>query len=1469
MAQGSDGNFYGVTTQAGADSSGTAFKITPAGTFTLLYTFTGGADGGSPQGLLQASDGNFYGVTQTGGNNNAGCAATTCGTIFQLTPAGALTTIYSFCPPASGTCSGANYPVGVLNQGADGNLYGATEFGGTENSGTLFKVSTSGTLTILDNICSGGGISLCDTSDGNPQNGLSLGTDGNFYGASSIGGNSTNIDGAAFQMTTAGNLTVVYNFCTLTNCDDGSLPATPPVQGDDGNFYGTASTGGSTNGPGNVGGGVIYTLTGGGLQAPVQMTLSSGSAAYGTPVTLSWKVLNAFSTSMQQCYAFVLSGGTAAGTWTGLQTGTLSAGVYSGSATITPTAGGTYQYGMTCGGVESALPVTLTVTPESTTTGLTPSNYDPSYGETISLTASITPANAGAATTANVSFYDGATLLGTVASSGFSATLPNVALSAGAHNLSAVFAGDSNYQTSTGTESLTVYPAVLIVSANNLSMQQGAAVPTLTYSFTGFQYSDTQATATTGAPLLATTATSSSPPGNYPISIMQGTLAAANYVFNLMYGTLTVNANMLSITTGILPVGKTDAAYSTTLAASGGVAPYSWAVTAGTLPAGLQLNTTTGVISGTPTAAGATTFTVTATDSESTPMTASVQFSISINSSEKILDTFCQMSGCPDGENPRDGVIQASDGYFYGTTTFDGANGGGTVFKMTPAGVVTTLYNFCTLVNCADGAQPKGLREAADGNFYSVTLSGGIENGGTVFKITPAGVFTQLYQFCAQTNCTDGATPTDVLLPGADGNFYGTTGYGGANADGTVFQITPAGTLKTLYSFCAQTDCADGSIPPAGLIQGTDGSFYGVTTSGGEAGSGTVFKINPKGNLTTLYSFCAQTNCADGSSPNSNLLQGSDGNFYGVTYTGGNATSNGTVFNLTPAGALTTLYQFCSLANCADGGQPSVGMVLGSDGNFYGTTQTSGAGSAGTFFQLAPGASPAGPTFTFNTLYSFCSLTNCADGSTPEGFVQANDGNFYGTAEYGGNANNGGLVYELPNSPALAAPVQLSLSASTVTYGGSVTLNWQVLNAFSTTMQQCYAFINTGAASGGTWTGVQTGTLTSGIYSGSATITPTAVGTYSYSLTCGGVESGLTGTLTVTPAVLTVSANSLTIEQGQAIPALTYSITGFQFSDTQATATTGAPTLSTTATQSSAPNTYPVTIAQGTLAAANYTFSFVPGTLTITPFSVTSLSPNSAPVGSPNTAITVTGQGFVGMYDSVLVNGSPLATTYNSGTSLSATLPAADLTTMTTLQIAVMDATTNVTTAALPFRVGPAVVAVTTTSLPYVTVNTAYPSTTLAATGGVTPYTWSISRARCRRDYRSLRPRESSPARQQSPELRHLLSKSADSETTPMTATASLILASQRGGKRAVQLLQRGQLRGWRPTHLRRGARRVTATSTGPRTMAGPTTTARSSALLRQERTPRCTASAANPTATTARFRLPAWCRAATATSTA
>ncbi len=312
-----------------------------------------------------------------------------------------------------------------------------------------------------------------------------------------------------------------------------------------------------------------------------------------------------------------------------------------------------------------------------------------------------------------------------------------------------------------------------------------------------------------------------------------------------------------------------------------------------------------------------------------------------------------------------------------------------------PNTLPNALYAF---TNGFDGSQPSaGLARGSDGNFYGTSFFGGTNHYGSLFKITPAGALTPLYSF----SFLDGETPTAGLVQGNDGNFYGTTFQGGAsvlfgsaNGYGTVFQISSNGAFNSLYSF---TNGSDGAEPYAGLAQGANGAFYGTTISGGTNNDGAVFQITSTGALTPLYSF---TNGVDGSQPRAALTLAGDGSFYGTTYSGG-TNGQGVVFHITAVGALTPIYSF---TNGNDGANP-LGQLALTNGILYGTALGGGSTGLGTVFKITTGG-------VFNALYSF---TNGSDGAYPEaGLALGSDGNFYGDTYVGGPSGYGGIFKITP-----------------------------------------------------------------------------------------------------------------------------------------------------------------------------------------------------------------------------------------------------------------------------------------------------------------------------------------------------------------------------------------------------------------------------------------------------------------------
>jgi uncharacterized repeat protein (TIGR03803 family) len=313
------------------------------------------------------------------------------------------------------------------------------------------------------------------------------------------------------------------------------------------------------------------------------------------------------------------------------------------------------------------------------------------------------------------------------------------------------------------------------------------------------------------------------------------------------------------------------------------------------------------------------------------PICIVVCMAMAVASPAQTFSTIFSFDGS-NGRSPNGPLIQGFDGSLYGTTVIGGAHSLGTVFRFNANRTVTTLHNFCSRTACWDGGVPKsGLVLGRDGNLYGTTTYGGAHKVGTIFKITPQGVLTTLHHFCAQASCADGYGTTQPLIQAADGNFYGAAPSGGINHAGTIFKVSPGGNFKLLYSFCAKAQCADGSAPN-GLIQATDGNFYGTATFG------TVFRVTPGGTLTTLHRFCSRANCSDGYEPMGALTQASDGVLYGTTAYGGGNSSFGTVFKITLQGSFTIVHRFCTDVDCIGGGVPQSTLIQGTEGNLYGTT---------------------------------------------------------------------------------------------------------------------------------------------------------------------------------------------------------------------------------------------------------------------------------------------------------------------------------------------------------------------------------------------------------------------------------------------------------------------------------------------------------------------------------------------------
>jgi uncharacterized repeat protein (TIGR03803 family) len=336
-------------------------------------------------------------------------------------------------------------------------------------------------------------------------------------------------------------------------------------------------------------------------------------------------------------------------------------------------------------------------------------------------------------------------------------------------------------------------------------------------------------------------------------------------------------------------------------------------------------------------------------------------------------------------------LVQARDGYLYGTTDSGGEGNRGTIFRIDTNGgpsAFTELDSFpsANTGEFPDGAAPEaGLTQASGADLYGSSTYGGLDNCGTIFRLGTNGSFAVLYSF---TNGNDGSGPSS-LTQGSDNNLYGTTPVGGSSAKGTIFRVSTNGSLTTLYSF---SGLSDGAIPLHGLMLATDGDLYGTASSGGFSNYGTIFQFTTNSAFTLIYTF---TNGDDGFDPVA-LAQASDGNLYGMAYKGG-AGSNGTLFEVTTSGLFNVIHSF---TGGVDGAEPSGASLFAANGYVYGTTIYGGGtpARAGTVFRFATIGG-------FSTLYSF---TGGIDGSNPTGLAQGSDGNIYGTTQVFGTTQSGG-----------------------------------------------------------------------------------------------------------------------------------------------------------------------------------------------------------------------------------------------------------------------------------------------------------------------------------------------------------------------------------------------------------------------------------------------------------------------------
>ncbi|HOC54384.1 MAG TPA: immunoglobulin domain-containing protein [Verrucomicrobiota bacterium] len=884
------------------------------------------------------------------------------GTVFQLSPSGSVTPLYSF----TGGDDGAT-PCAALAQGPDGNFYGTTFQGGTSDNGTVFRVTPSGVLSNL--------VSLNITNGSFPYSRLTLGADSDFYGTTYQGGVESIIrvfnqdwyvkPGTVFRVSADGTFDRLYPF---TDGLDGGFPAAGLWRGDDGYFYGSTYNGGAN------GYGTIFQITASG----VLKSLASFNRTNG-----AFPLAELVQDPAGDFYGTTSAGGAwdhgtvfrmspAGVIYTLYSFGGGSDGSYPAAALLLARDGN--FYGSTAYGGDYGYGTVFRITPGGILTTLVA--FDDFAG-----------ANPQAVLTEDA---DGS-LLGTTQNGGEDDAGVIFRLS---------FSGPP--QITAQPSSRTVYVGDDVV----LSVAVSGA-PDFSYQW---QKNGSNLPGSTER-VLALTAVTATDVGTYFVTVSnsEGSTNSSGAI-------LTVLSSPPVITmapTNLAPAACTTVSFN---AAAEGNKPlsYQWRKNGTNVLDSCNVSGATNktlVISNV-TEADNGTYTIVVTNDLDSANASATLVLVPKTAPCTSLTTRHWFTGGADGRLAS-GLTQGTNGILYGTTYAGGTSNLGTVFTLDTNGAFATLLSFTDAIGSGPTAAPV---QGPDGRFYGTTTRGGAIGGGTVYAVTAEGIPATLHPFAGDA---DGAWPSGPLLLGADGNFYGTTAAGGLSDYGTVFRITPGGALTNLHRF----NGADGKFPTGGLAVGCDGSFYGLTSEGGAHENGTVFRVTPAGALTTLYSF---TGGNDGYAPVGVLVRGSDCNFYGATkYSTWNGLPfYGTVFRITPNGALSTLHTFGDFI-LKDGLYPYAGLLQSKDGNLYGTTYTDRQGGYGTLFRMAPDGG------AFSTLVYF---DGCNDGAQPRAeLMEDTDGNLYGTTTAGGPCQAGqGTIFRLSIGCAPAITAQPASQAAVV-----------------------------------------------------------------------------------------------------------------------------------------------------------------------------------------------------------------------------------------------------------------------------------------------------------------------------------------------------------------------------------------------------------------------------------------------------
>ena len=925
LTSGADGHFYGATgyqnytTYPYVSNPGAIYSISPQGVETVLHTFTQDTSGYFPLGgMIPGTDGALYGLLSQGGANYEGA-------IYRIVPGTTASSSYSllfnFAQVNGITASSLQGP---LLEDAAGNFYGTAQFAYSNPppytsfksyQGAIFVVSQSTGMETFLHLFDDGSVAKDGES---PNGGMILASDGNFYGTTRYGGSGGS--GIIYKVTPGGTYSILHNFDDGTVADDGQNPTTGLIQSTDGNFYGTTSAGGAGSN------GTIYKMT------------PQGKVT----------ILHSFSD------------------------GTLSGDGNTPSAPLIQGTDGNF-YGTTSAGGGGSSGTVYEITPQGVYTILHSFNDGTMPGDGATPTSPILQAPNGV-------LYGTTSKGGALGKGTYFGISTNYPALTSAQTVTGIAGVPLTYR-GIGSNGTTTYGAdpVLGPLPDGLSLDAGTGV-------------------ISGMPSSAGTTT----------SVLTLTNAAGTSDVTVVFNIAALQAPVIG---GFASAyGAVNASFTYSIAASNFPTSY----TAAPLPAGLTVDTTTGIISGKPTAAAVGTTSVSVTATNATGFTtATLDIVVSsgtpaLSQAYVVVHRFNDGSVTNDGEFPST-IFQGFDGSLYGTTQAGGLTTAGTIFNVTAQGTASVLTPLGPTNTSSAITEPArssdGLVQGCDGNFYGTAEDVGSSKGGFIYTVTPGGQVTALHHFGDGSVANDGTDPTPGLIQGGDGNFYGTTEFGGAAGEGCAYRMTPRGAITILHSFGDGTVTNDGQFPTCGLTQGPDGNFYGMTFGGGSAtaNAGTIFQMTPAGTVTIIHAFGDGTVTNDGAQPSAVLFLGDDGNLYGTTQAGGSFT-DGCVFQVTTQGLVTILHSFGDGTVTNDGDTPVGPLIEGFDTNFYGTTSVGGANGQGTMFSITKAG-------VVTIIHSFGDATVTNDGAYPIGLTQTTGGNFYGVTETGGFGIGFGTVF--------------------------------------------------------------------------------------------------------------------------------------------------------------------------------------------------------------------------------------------------------------------------------------------------------------------------------------------------------------------------------------------------------------------------------------------------------------------------